>query len=280
MGHISLRACAKIVQNNRKRSLTHPLSMLSTWWFFQLKILIEFWYTKKAICTLISRFKIILLRSFASKPEPHMTWRKFVEAFLHFWNSWNSSAVPTERRHAAHQTTTLNKEVWESMLEIWNRFSKMRWLRFINHQLSLHRLHPPYTFFQDPIHKACASAQGQAPCTWGKTYKSGFSWWLMLLVFLLPRAWTVFFVFLGGVSSKAALLSTSFPHLFGHFPKPFSYAACFKSLSNSKIWELSVQRHAKGSAAGSWHKRLAGLSMKFQKQCMVQSRPMCLVETQ
>lgn len=80
MGHISLRACAKIVQNNRKRSLTHPLSMLSTWWFFQLKIPIEFWYTKKAIWTLISRFKIILLRSFAS--NLNLTWGE---------NSWKHS---------------------------------------------------------------------------------------------------------------------------------------------------------------------------------------------
>ena len=80
MGHISLRACAKIVQNNRKRSLTHPLSMLSAWWFFQLKIPIEFWYTKKAIWTLISRFKIILLRSFAS--NLNLTWGE---------NSWKHS---------------------------------------------------------------------------------------------------------------------------------------------------------------------------------------------
>ncbi len=37
------------------------------------------------------------------------------------------------------------------------------------------------------------------------------------------------FVFLGGVSSKAALLSINFPHLFGR-PKPFSCRqACFKS---------------------------------------------------
>lgn len=235
----------------------------------------------------ISRLKIIRIRSFAS--NLNLTWgeNSWKHSFTFGNSCWKSSAVPTERRHAAHQTTTLNKDVWESMLEIGNRFSKMRWLRFINHLI----INSHYTgyillipFSRTPFTKPAPALKDRHLAREEKHTKADWAdgWCFLHFCCHAPRAWTVFFVFLGGVSSKAALLSTSFPHLFGHFPKPFSYAACFTSLLkvlNIKIWELSVQRHAKGSAAGSWHKRLAGLSMK-SKQYMVQSRPMCLVETQ